>query len=139
MQQKEIITSCHLTIHENSIYGLLGPNGAGKTTLYKLLTDYIHATSGTIEILGMGITTERNNIIKNIGSMIEAPVFYEHLSATQNIKVHLSYMGLVPKNIPLYLEMVGLHQTGDKPELNFSLECRNRLVLEERMQTKPKI
>ena len=139
VQQKEIIRSCHLTINENSIYGLLGPNGAGKTTLFKLLTGYIHATTGTIEILGMDITTVRNNIIKNIGSMIEAPVFYEHLSATQNINIHLSYMGLEPKNIPLYLEMVGLHQTGDQPVSEFSMGMRQRLGVARAIAHQPKI
>lgn len=139
VQQKEIITSCHLTINENSIYGLLGPNGAGKTTLFKLLTGYIHATTGTIEMLGMDIATERNNIIKNIGSMIEAPVFYEHLSATQNIKVHLSYMGLEPNNIPLYLEMVGLHQTGNQPVSEFSMGMRQRLGVARAIAHQPKI
>ncbi len=139
VQQREIIRSCNLSINEGSIYGLLGPNGAGKTTLFKLLTGYIHATAGKIEVLGMDISTERNTIIKNIGSIIEAPVFYEHLSTTQNIKIHLSYMGLKSENVESYLDMVGLHQTGKQPVSQFSMGMRQRLGVARAIAHQPKI
>ena len=139
VQQREIISSCNLSINENAIYGLLGPNGAGKTTLFKLLTGHIHATAGRIEILGRDIAAERNTIIKNIGSIIEAPVFYEHLSAIQNIQIHLSYMGLKSNNVSSYLEMVGLEHTGSQPVSQFSMGMLQRLGVARAISHEPKI
>lgn len=139
VEQKEIIRSCNLSVNEGAIYGLLGPNGAGKTTLFKLLTGYIHATAGKIDILGMDISTERNTTLKNIGSMIDLPVFYEHLSASQNIEIHLSYMGLQPENVESYLDMVGLHQTGIQPVSQFSMGMRQRLGVARAIAHQPKI
>jgi len=139
VQQKEIIKSYTMSINERSIYGLLGPNGAGKTTLFKLLTGFIYPTVGKIEILGMDITTERNAIIKNVGSLIEAPIFYEHLSANQNINIHLSYMGLKSVNASRYLEMVGLGQTGAQPVSQFSMGMRQRLGVARAISHQPKL
>src|SRR5262249_32702091 len=36
-----------------SLFGLLGPNGAGKTTLFSIAADFLKASGGTIEILGI--------------------------------------------------------------------------------------
>src|SRR5699024_6822553 len=139
VQKKEIIKSYTMSINERSIYGLLGPNGEGKTTLFKLLTGFIYPTVGKIEILGMDITTERNAIIKNVGSLIEALIFYEHLSANQNINIHLSYMGLKSVNASRYLEMVGLGQTGAQPVSQFSMGMRQRLGVARAISHQPKL
>lgn len=139
VQQKELIKSYTMSINERSIYGLLGPNGAGKTTLFKLLTGFIYPTVGKIEILGMDIATKRNAIIKNVGSLIEAPIFYEHLSAIQNINIHLSYMGLKSVNAPPYLEMVGLGQNGTQPVSEFSMGMRQRLGVARAISHQPKL
>lgn len=139
VQQREIIRSCNLTVHEGSIYGILGPNGAGKTTLFKLLIGCIHATAGKIEVFGMDISTERNSMMKRIGSMIESPVFYEHLSAAQNLKIHLSYMGRKSDDVADYLEMVGLHQTGHQPVAQFSMGMRQRLGVARAIAHQPQV
>jgi ABC-type multidrug transport system ATPase subunit len=41
-----------LTIQAGSVFGLIGPNGAGKTTTFSMMAGYLHATEGSIEILG---------------------------------------------------------------------------------------
>ncbi len=41
-----------LEIKSNITTGLIGPNGAGKTTLMSLICDFIHPTTGTVEVLG---------------------------------------------------------------------------------------
>lgn len=133
------ISRVDIEINDNELIGLIGPNGAGKTTLFKLLTGFIYPTVGKIEILGMDITTERNAIIKNVGSLIEAPIFYEHLSANQNINIHLSYMGLKSVNASRYLEMVGLGQTGAQPVSQFSMGMRQRLGVARAISHQPKL
>lgn len=139
VQQKAIVQACNMSIKEQSIYALLGPNGAGKTTLLKLITGYIYPTTGKIKVLGKDISTNRTNIIKNIGSIIEAPVFYEHLSATENINIHLSYMGIKSDQISHYLDMVGLSHTGNQPVSQFSMGMRQLLGIARAISHQPKI
>jgi len=38
-----------------SLFGLLGPNGAGKTTLFSIAANFLQATAGTIEVLGIDV------------------------------------------------------------------------------------
>ena len=45
-------------IRQGEVVGFLGPNGAGKTTTMRLLTNYLSADSGTVEIGGTDV--ERN-------------------------------------------------------------------------------
>src|SRR5699024_4039767 len=87
----------------------------------------------------MDISTKRNTTLKNIGSMIELPVFSENLSADQNIEIHLSYMGSQTENVEAYLDMVGLHQTGKQPVSEFSTGMRQRLGVARAIAHQPKI
>lgn len=137
--QKEVISSYSMSVNKGSIYGLLGPNGAGKTTLFKLLNGYIHATAGQIEILGMDITTKRNIILQKVGSMIERPVFYEHLSAAQNIDIHLAYMGRDSVKSQDCLDLVGLNQIGSQPVSQFSMGMRQRLGVARAISHQPEV
>jgi ABC-2 type transport system ATP-binding protein len=66
-------------INEGEIVGLLGHNGAGKTTIMKMLTGFLEPDSGTVSIYGHDIQAERS--------------------------VAQSYIGYLPENCPLYLEM----------------------------------
>ena len=61
--------------------------------------------------------------------MIETPIFYEHLSAEENLKIHLEYMGKEDGDIEDILSKVGLDDTGIQPVstfiLQFLLSCKS--------------
>lgn len=135
---REVINQCDLSVYEGSIYGLLGKNGAGKTTLFKLLTGLITPTTGKVELFGMDLIKDRKVLLKNIGSMIEVPVFYEHLSAIENLQIHRAYMEQ-DGDIEKTLEMVGLHHTGEQPVSTFSMGMKQRLGIARAIIHKPKL
>jgi ABC-2 type transport system ATP-binding protein len=89
----ETINRCNLNVPAGSIYGLLGANGAGKTTIFKLPLGLLVPMAGNAEALGLNVTDNSNEILKSVGSLIEVPVFYEHLTAYENLEIHLAYMG----------------------------------------------
>ena len=100
---REILKNCSIKVEKGIIYGLLGHNGAGKTTLFKLLLGLTRPTAGEASVLGFDIISDRKEILKHTGSLIETPVFFENLSAYENLSIHLSYMGLEDKNIDSFV------------------------------------
>ena len=135
----EVIKNCTITIPETSIYGLLGTNGAGKTTLFKMLTGLLKPESGSIEILGSDMLKNRDVMLSQIGSLIEAPTFYEHLSARKNLELHLAYMNTVGMGIDKALQMVGLPNIENKAVSTFSLGMRQRLGIARAIVHEPKL
>ncbi|WP_191566916.1 ABC transporter ATP-binding protein [Metabacillus idriensis] len=136
---KEVIKNCKLTVRKGTIYGFLGANGSGKTTVFKMLMGLLIPNAGNIEILGLDSIENKNKILKSIGSIIEIPVFYDHLTARENLELHLSYMGIANPHIDYTLEMVGLKNTDKLPVSKFSLGMRQRLGIARAIIHKPEI
>lgn len=136
---KEVIKGCQISVKRGTIYGFLGKNGAGKTTMFKLLLGLQKPSSGTASILGMDVTKDIEKILKCTGSLIETPVFYDHLSATENLQIHLAYMGVENEQVESVLERVGLPDTGTQPVSEFSLGMRQRLAIARAIIHKPEV
>lgn len=137
--QLEVVKDCSMHIKQGTIYGFLGMNGAGKTTIFKMLSGLLSPTSGTAKVLGIDITLHKGKVLRNIGSIIEVPIFYEHLSAAENLRVHLEYMNKKNIDIDKVLEMVGLPSNNTKPVSTFSLGMRQRLGIARTIIHQPKI
>ena len=134
-----IIEDVSMNVEKGKIYGFLGPNGAGKTTVMKLLTGLWQPTAGSIEWFGERGAC-RKETLKRIGSVIEYPVFYEKLSAEENLDLHCEYMGYYnKKQIRQTLDMVGLPIGETKPVGKYSLGMRQRLGIARSILTKPEL
>ncbi|BAB04537.1 ABC transporter ATP-binding protein [Halalkalibacterium halodurans] len=139
-QGKEIISNLNLHVNKGEIYGFLGPNGAGKTTVMKMLMNFVKPSAGEIELFGQRLTSQSYEMLKRIGSMIEFPIFYEKLSARENLELHCEYMGYYkPSAIEEALEMVKLQLTGSKAVKDFSLGMKQRLGIARAICTKPEL
>jgi ABC-2 type transport system ATP-binding protein len=135
-----VINHVSMNIQEGEIYGFLGPNGAGKTTIMKMLLNLIKPSSGSIIIQNKPIITTSFTYLKEIGCLIEYPIFYEDLTAHENLQMHCAYIGYKDEHhIPKVLEMVGLHQIEKKKVKDFSLGMRQRLAIARAIVTKPSI
>ncbi len=135
----EVISVCSMQVEKGSIYGFLGANGAGKTTVFKLLSGLLMPTMGTVQVLGMDVTKNRNEVLSKIGTLIETPAFYEHLPAEENLKIHLAYMVKEDSDIASALAKVGLRDTGNLPVSKFSLGMRQRLAIARAIVHKPEL
>ena len=134
---KEVIRNCQMSVERGTIYGFLGRNGAGKTTVFKLLLGLLKPSAGSASVFGMDSVNDNTAILKHTGSLIETPVFYEHLSATDNLLLHLSYMGMTEIDVEPTLRLVGLPDTGKQPVSAFSLGMRQRLAIARAIIHKP--
>lgn len=136
---KEVIRNCSMSVGKGTIYGFIGENGAGKTTVFKILLGLLKPSMGEATVLGMDCVEQNIDILKKTGSLIETPIFYEHLSATQNLEIHLDYIGMDYSNIKETLELVGLCQTGSQAVSTFSLGMRQRLGIARALVHKPEL
>ena len=140
IDKEEILSDINLQIAEGEIYGLLGPNGTGKTTLMKCMLSLLTITSGSIEIFGKDLQEHREEILSQVGSIIETPIFYENCTAKEILEIHAQYMGknITELDIINTLRMVGLKNTTKKVK-EFSLGMRQRLGLARAFLTKPRL
>ena len=140
IDKEEILSDISLQIAEGEIYGLLGPNGAGKTTLMKCMLSLLTITSGSIEIFRKNLQEHREEILSQVGSIIETPIFYENCTAKEILEIHAQYMGknITELDIINTLRMVGLKNTTKKVK-EFSLGMRQRLGLARAFLTKPRL
>lgn len=137
---RDLVTNVSMHVRKGEIYGFLGPNGAGKTTVMKMLTNLWKPTAGSIELFGEKLTPTSYGVLKRMGSIIEFPTFYDHLSAEENLALHCEYMGYYsPGSIEDALEMLNLSNTGKKPVRQFSLGMRQRLGIARAILSKPEL
>lgn len=137
---KDLVNDVSLHIKKGEIYGFLGPNGAGKTTVMKMITNLWKPTGGSVEIFGETLTPKSYEVLKRMGSIIEFPAFYEHLSGYENLKLHAEYMGYYHHgSIEQALELLELADSAGKPVKTYSLGMKERLGIARAILTRPEL
>ena len=137
---RELVKEVNLHVKRGEIYGFLGPNGAGKTTVMKMLTNLWKPTSGSVELFGETLTPTSYEVLKRMGSIIEFPCFYEHMSGRDNLRLHCEYMGYyAPGSVEHALEMLGLTEAGDQIVRRYSLGMKQRLGIARAVLCRPEL
>ena len=137
---KTVVSNVNLHVKKGEIYGFLGLNGAGKTTIMRMIMNLIKPTSGEVVIFDEKVTSSSYEILKRMGSIIEYPIFYEKLTANENLELHCEYMGYYNKTaIKSALDLVKLNDYEGKAVKDFSLGMKQRLGVARAIVTKPEI
>ncbi|KNF08203.1 ABC-type multidrug transport system, ATPase component [Gottschalkia purinilytica] len=133
------VDSINLEVKEGQIYGFLGPNGAGKSTTIRMLLGLIRPTNGSIKIFNKNVTTNNLDILKNIGSLVEYPSYYENLTAFENLSISANILGLKKDEISRVLNIVGLEKWQNSQVKKFSLGMKQRLGIAQALLGNPKL
>ena len=137
---KQLVTDVNIHVKKGEVYGFLGPNGAGKTTVMKMLTNLWKPTSGTVALFGKALEKNSYEVLKRMGSIIEFPTFYDHMSGKDNLQLHCEYMGYYNKgSVEEALGMLGLSDAADKPAGSYSLGMKQRLGIARAILCKPEL
>ncbi|WP_295716548.1 ABC transporter ATP-binding protein [Mucilaginibacter sp.] len=136
---QQVVKSLSLQVPEGSIYGFLGPNGAGKTTTIKLLLNLLKVQSGSIHIFEQDIQHHRINILSQIGSLIEQPAIYQHLTGKENLLNRALLLRVPVKRVDDMLALVQLTGAGDKKAGQYSLGMKQRLGIALALLADPKL
>ena len=133
------VSGINLHIPKGVVYGFLGPNGAGKSTTMKMFLGLTKPSGGSFTIDGKKYPENRVQILKEIGSFIEAPAFYGNLSGEENLEIIRKILGLPKSSVAEALEIVGLTQFKKRLAKKYSLGMKQRLGLAGALIGKPPI
>ena len=129
-----------LNVPEGSVYGFLGPNGAGKSTTLKMLLGLVRPTAGDIRVLGKKMDGgNRLAVLRQVGSLIESPSYYGHLTGEENLRIVQTLRGVPEKNIREVLQIVRLDGQRGKRVAHYSLGMKQRLGLAAALLGYPKL
>lgn len=133
------VDNVDMKVWKGDIYGFLGPNGAGKTTTIRMLLGLMKPTKGDIQIFGQTFDQNKLESLRKIGSLVEAPSYYEHLTARENLEA-LRILLQVPKSrIDEVLSIVRLTKDADRAVKQYSLGMKQRLGIASSLLGNPEL
>lgn len=134
------VDGVNLAVPEGVVYGFLGPNGSGKSTTMKMLLGITQPSSGSIELFGQPLAqTSRAQLLGRVGSMIESPPGYGHLTGRENMGIMQAMLGLSDEQVDKALDTVRLTQQKDKLVRNYSLGMKQRLGIALALAREPRL
>ncbi|MGY4536117.1 ABC-type multidrug transport system ATPase subunit [Mucilaginibacter sp. UYNi724] len=136
---QQVVKSLSLQVPAGSIYGFLGPNGAGKTTTIKMLLNLLQSGEGSIHIFEKELNSNRIEILKQIGSLIEQPAIYQHLTGRENLLNRAMLLQVNEAKVDEMLKLVQLTNAADKKAGQYSLGMKQRLGIALALLNDPKL
>ena len=128
-----------LDIYEGDLIGLLGHNGAGKTTLFVMLAGLTMQTSGNIKVCGKNIEKNMMDLKNNISFLPDNTLYYENLTAKQNLEYFSEFADADKSKVPELLEIVGMSKWADKKVGEFSKGMIQRIGFAQALVKDPKV
>ena len=136
---QQVVKSLSLQVPEGSIYGFLGPNGAGKTTTIKLLLNLLKTDEGSIRVFDKDLQSNRISILSQIGSLIEQPAIYLHLTGKENLMNRALLLEVPESRVDEMLDLVHLKDAANKKAGKYSLGMKQRLGIALALLPDPKL
>ena len=123
-----VVNNLALEIPQGAVHGLLGPNGSGKSTTMKMLLGLVTPTAGEITVFGQPMTrATRAEVLSSIGSLIESPAAYPHLTGAENMQIVTRLFRADPANAKRAVRLVRLEKHMNKQVKHYSLGMKQRL------------
>ena len=139
-RKRTVVDGLDLAIPRGSVYGFLGPNGSGKSTTMKMLLGLLHPSAGQVFLLGEDPWGEaRARLMPRIGSMIEHPPGYGHLTGAENMRLLARLLNLETTRIDRALELVRLTDHRDRLQRTYSLGMKQRLGIAMALAREPEL
>ncbi len=135
------VNDLSFTVNEGDVYGFLGQNGAGKSTTIRMLLTLIKPTGGEVQLFGKNLQSHRNEVLKQVGAIIERPDMYKYLSAYHNLSIFAKLSGIKTnrKLLMEQLDMVGLADRAHSKVKTYSQGMKQRLGIAIALVHNPKL
>ena len=135
----QAVRGVSLNVPPQSVFGFLGPNGAGKSTTIRLVLGLQRSDRGEIDLFGRPLAKERLTLLRRIGSLVEAPSLYPHLTGRENLEIHRRLLNLHKSNIDEALATVDLTAAADRLVRGYSSGMKQRLGLAQALLGNPEL
>lgn len=137
---KAALKGVSFEVKQGDIHGLLGHNGAGKSTTLGIVLGMVSAGSGEVRIDGISVQNDPRKALRKVGSIFEAPAFYDYLSGWENLKVLVGLSGRFDRaEAREVVARVGLSERIHSKVGTYSHGMRQRLALAQALLPEPKI
>jgi ABC-2 type transport system ATP-binding protein len=104
-----------LEVPARRVYGFLGPNGSGKSTTIRMLCGLLTPSEGEIEVLGLRIPTQADELRPHIGYMTQKFSLFEDLSVRENLEFLAAIQGVPKAKTKARIdELIGQYHFGDR-------------------------
>lgn len=128
-----------MLVEEGQVHGFLGPNGSGKTTTLRTLLGLVRPNGGTMRLFGLEVPANLNQVIGQVGAIVESPQFFPNFSAKDTLSL-LADAGGVPKSrVDQVLEQAGLHERAKDKVKTYSLGMKQRLAVASALLKQPRL
>ena len=130
-------------VKKGEIFGFLGANGAGKTTAIKMLIGISNPTSGQAHVAGYDVSTQAEDIKKNIGYMSQKFALYDDLTVKENITFFGGIYGLpkvkIKEKTKELIEDLGLEEVANQLVGSLPLGWKQKISFSVALLHEPKI
>ena len=132
-----------LVVPKGTVLGLLGPNGAGKTTAVRILTTLLEPDEGSVEVAGLDVLANPDQVRERIGLSGQTAAVDEHLTGYENLNMvgRLYHLGRDQSRDRAreLLDHFDLEEAADRPAKTYSGGMRRRLDLAAALVAKPDV
>ena len=137
---RTVVDGLDLRVPRGSVYGFLGPNGSGKSTTMKMLLSLVRPSRGEIHLFGRPMNRDtRPDLLRKVGSLIEAPPGYAHLTGRENMAIVQRMLGLSDRQVSRAVSTVRLQEHMDKRVRAYSLGMKQRLGIAMALAREPRL
>lgn len=139
---KKAVNKISFDVKRGEILGFLGPNGAGKSTTMNIITGYISATSGSVEVDGIDILESPKEARKKIGYLPENPPLYLDMTVSEylNFVYELKKVREPRKeHIDGIMQVVKITHVADRMIRNLSKGYKQRVGLAQALIGNPDV
>ena len=134
-----VLREVSLRVPRGSIYGFLGPNGAGKTTAMRLILGLLRPFSGEIRLFGELLNKALPSILRRVGSLIEQPSLYDHLTGEHNLEIARRLKSLSRSDTEWAIHALGIEEYVGRKVREYSRGMRQRLGVATAMLGNPEL
>jgi ABC-2 type transport system ATP-binding protein len=134
----EAVKGISFEVYENEIFGLLGPNGAGKSTTLEIIETLRPKTDGKIQVDGIDLDRNPQEIKKIIGVQLQTSGYYPNLTLVELISL---FAGLYNRKVDAMelLDTVNLRDKAKSKVKELSGGQKQRFSIATTLINDPKI
>lgn len=138
---QQVLDNVSFEIGIGGLAGFLGPNGAGKSTMMKIITGYLSAEEGSVEINGERMETKNISIRSQIGYLPENNPLYTDLYVREYLEMVAGFYHLSNKKekVGNMVELTGLKAEQHKKIGALSKGYRQRVGLAQALIHDPAV